>query len=374
MNPEKIHLVLFLSRATPLRRWDKMGILVRESAIYRKLASRIGGVSIITSGGMDELDYQVQLGNIHILYNRWRFSPNFYSLLAPLLHWSALRQATIYKTNQPDGSWTAIIASKLHSKPVIVRAGYLWAELYRQEGRSGLKAALIDRLQTFSFKQAIAVCLTTDSMKQHVIKNYDVSPEKIKLVPNYVDTYMFHPNPNAIEIKNRICYVGRLHPVKNLDMLIKAVAQIPDASLVLIGQGEQLEELNKLAQDRKAKVDFMGVLPNEQIPQEINRSEVFVLPSVSEGHPKSLIEAMACKSAVIGTDVEGIRNVVTHEENGLICPPTVEGIRDALRRLLRNEELRVRLGEAARATAVQKYSLDQIVERELLMLQQVQNG
>lgn len=374
MNPEKIHLVLFLSRATPLSRWDKMGILVRETAIYRKLASRIGGVSIITSGGMDELDYQVQLGNIRILYNRWRFSPNLYSLLAPLLHWSALRQATIYKTNQPDGSWTAIIAGILLRKPVLVRAGYMWAEFFRQDGGHGLKANLIDRLQALSFERANSVCLTTEAMRQHVIENYSVPPEKINVVPNYVDTDMFQPIPGAEVVSGRICYVGRLHPRKNLDMLIKAVAQIPDASLVLIGQGEQLEELNKIAQDRKAKVDFMGVLPNEQIPQEINRSEIFVLPSVSEGHPKSLIEAMACKSAVIGTDVEGIRNVITHEENGLICPPTVEGIRDALRRLLKNEELRIRLGEAARTTTVQKYSLDQIVERELLMLQQVQNG
>ena len=374
MNLANIHLVFFLSRAVPLSRWDEMGILEREIALYKVLRSRLASLSIVTSGGAEELAYQDRLDNTRILCNRWGLSPNIYSLLAPFLHWRALHEATVYKTNQPDGSWTGVIAGIVHRKPVIVRAGYLWAELNRLEGDRGFKATLIDRLQAFSFKRADSIFLTTEAMKQQVVNSYSVCPEKIKVIPNYVNTDWFHPMPAVRAIKGRICYVGRLHPCKNLDILLKAVSQVPETSLILIGQGEQREELEALAQHHEVKAQFLGVLPHNQIPVEINRSEVFILPSSFEGHPKALIEAMACGVAVVGTNVDGIRNIIRHEETGLLCPPTVEGISSALQRLLADEELRTRLGRAARDFVEQEYSLERVVEVEIAMLQQVLNG
>ena len=234
-----IYLVLFLSRSTPLRRWDEMGILDRELAIYKTLAPNLAGISILTCGGIEELEYQSRIENIQILYNRWGLPPNFYSLLAPFLHKSALQNGTVYKTNQLDGSWTAINAGAIYRKPVIVRAGYLWAELNRQNRTQGPKAYLIDRLQTNSFSRAEALFITTDSMKRQVIRDYNVSPRKIKVVPNYVDTDIFRPMINVTPIEGRVCYVGRLHKIKNLESLIKASTDIPKISLVFIGQGDQ---------------------------------------------------------------------------------------------------------------------------------------
>lgn len=368
-----IHLVLFLSRATPLSRWEKIGILHREIALYTKLRPFVGGISIVTSGGAEELAYQDLLGDIRILHNRWGLSPNLYSLLVPYLHRQALREATVYKTNQLDGAWAAVIAGWVHRRPVIVRAGYLWAEHFRGQGGRGLKAATIDCLEAFSFRKTDAIVLTTEAMKQHVIEKYNLHPEKINVIPNYVDTERFCPTPEVEPAKGRVCYIGRLHPRKNLCALIEAVALIPDASLVLVGQGEQREELQELARRTGADVRFTGVLQHNHLPTEINYSEVFILPSLFEGHPKALIEAMACGVAVVGTDVEGIRDVIRHEETGLLCPPTVEGVTSALQRLLADEALRKRLGREAWAFAKREYSLDRIVETELSLLQQVQD-
>jgi len=349
-----------------------MGILEREIAIYRSLSYRLGSVSIVTSGDAEELDFRPSLGNARLLYNRWGLSPNSYSLLAPWLHRSALRQATIYKTNQPDGAWTGIIAGKIHRKPVVVRAGYLWAEFNRDEGGRGIKAALMDKLQAFSFENANRVLLTTDAMKHQVTQNYRVPPEKITVIPNYVDIQKFKPQSDVAPIKGRVCYVGRLHPRKNLDLLIKAIANLPELSLVLIGQGEQQSQLEQLAHQCQARVEFMGVTPHDQIPLEINKSEVFILPSSFEGHPKSLIEAMACGAAVIATDVAGNRQVVKHRQTGLLCAPTTEAIQAALVELFADNALRQRLGRAAAEFAQQEYSLDRIVQHEIAMLQSVQ--
>lgn len=372
MNKQSdIHLVLFLSRATPLSRWAKKGILTREVALYKKLRPYLGALSIVTSGGEEELAYQKELGDIQILYNRWGISPNVYSLLAPFLHWRALRTATVYKTNQTDGSWTAIMAGKLHRKTVILRAGYLWSENFKAEYGRGFKSALIGLLQRFSLKSADHVLLTTKKMRQHVIETYNLHARKINCIPNYVDTQTFRPISEIDSVAGRVCFVGRLNTVKNLPVLIQAISQTPNASLVLIGQGEQRAELEQLVERTQANVNFLGLLQHNQLPVEINRSDVFILPSHFEGHPKALIEAMACGMAVIGTDVRGIRDIIRHEETGLLCPPTVEGLQSALQRLLSDQALRIQLGQAARAFVEQEYSLERIVEMELSILQQL---
>jgi glycosyltransferase involved in cell wall biosynthesis len=370
MNLADIHLVFFLSRAVPLSRWDEIGIFEREIALYEALRPSLAGLSLVTSGGVEDLAYQDRLGGIRILHNRWGLSPNAYSLLAPFLHWGAMRSGTIYRTNQLDGAWTAIIAGQIYRKPVIVRAGYLWAEFFRAEEGRSFKAAVIHCLQTLSFRKAHRIILTAEAMKRQVSETYGIRSERISVVPNYVDTDRFHPMPEVEPISGRVCYIGRLHPRKNLRALIQAVSRVPRASLVLIGQGEQREELEALALRCQADVRFIGVLQHDQVPIELNRSEVFILPSLFEGHPKALIEAMACGIAVVGTDVEGIRNVIRHGETGLLCPPTVEGITSALQRLLANRELGGQLGTAARTSVERECGLLRIVEIELATLQE----
>ena len=371
MKLTDVHLVIFLSRATPLSRWDQLGIFEREVALYKRLANRLGKVSLVTSGGSKELNYRDRLGDVDLLYNRWGLSPNTYSILAPLLHWSTLQQATLYRTNQLDGAWTAILAGMLHRKPVIARAGYWWARFYRDQFGDGIKATLIDHLEKFSLKRATRIFLTTEAMQQEIADRYNLPLERIVVIPNYVDTDRLRPDPGESIARGRVCYVGRLHPRKNVDLLVKAMAQIPDSSLLVIGEGEERSNLEELARDNGLKTSFTGVLPHEQIPEKMNGCEVFVLPSKFEGHPKALIEAMACGRAVVGTDVKGIRNLLQHEDTGLLCPPTVDGIKTAIERLFQDDSLRIRLGKSAEAFVKDHFSLDKVVETELKTIESV---
>lgn len=366
-----MHLVLFLSRATPLRRWQEIGILERETAVYRRLRQRLSKISIVSSGNKEEITYENYLGDIEILYNRWRLPVNLYSLLAPFLHRAALRQATIYKTNQLDGAWTAVIAAKLYGKPVIVRAGYLWASNFARQRGDSFKARIIQRLESFTLRQASQAIVTTTAMKKTICEMYHLPDDRVTVIPNYVDTTCFAPVPTARKIHGRVCFVGRLTAVKNLNLLIQAVAPLPGVSLVLIGEGEQKGPLKALAEVSEAKVQFLGRLDNQQLPLEIIRSEVFVLPSKFEGHPKALIEAMACGTAVIGTDVEGINSVIQHAETGWLCQPTVEGLRQAITYLLANPAERDRLGRQARQYVLENFALEKIILKEISVLEQV---
>lgn len=279
---------------------------------------------------------------------------------------------SLIRSHQLDGAWAAAIASRIYAKPLVVRAGYLWAEFFEQERGPGLKARLASALQAFTLRQAALVIVVTEAMKHIVVHRYGTSPESIHVIPNWVDTDLFRPRPEVEPVDGRICYVGRLHPRKNVHELLEAVMRLARASLTIIGDGDERQRLVAFARDHRLDVRFLGTLPHEQLPAEIAKAQIFVLPSRFEGHPKALIEAMACGAAVVGTDVEGTRDVIRHGETGLLCPASVDGLRHAMGRLLEDADLRRRLGSAARASVAREFSLDRIIEQELTLLAGVQ--
>lgn len=93
------------------------------------------------------------------------------------------------------------------------------------------------------------------------------------------------------------------------------------------------------------ELELAGVLPNEALPQRLTSADVFALPSLIEGHPKALLEAMSCGLACIGLDMPGVRDVIMHEQNGLLSTPNVEALAEGLRRVLDNPALAKQLGK-----------------------------
>lgn len=347
---------------------------MRECAVYARFQEQELPVSLVSSGGTQEYKLaETCIGTQDVYINKQGLPANLYSLFAPILHRRQLKHSTLFKTNQLDGSWTALIAGWLHNKPVIVRAGYPWGRNFRRQQGDGFKADLIERIEAFAFRKATAIIVTTDELKAYVIEKSGVETDRISVIPNYVDTELFRPNPEQTKNPQQICFVGRLMPVKNLDLLCQAVARIPDATLVLVGDGPHRQELESWVQSNgvSKRIQFAGLVPNETLPDIINQSAIFALTSKFEGHPKALIEAMACEIAPIGTDVPGIRNLLQHEVNGLLCQPTVDGIEQGLRRLFDDDNLRATLSQAAYAFAKQEYSLDKVVDMELALYETI---
>jgi glycosyltransferase involved in cell wall biosynthesis len=144
-----------------------------------------------------------------------------------------------------------------------------------------------------------------------------------------------------------------------------------DVDLWLVGSGPSREDLRRQAEACGARVRFLGTRRNAELPAILAECAAFVLPSRVEGHPKALIEAMACGRAVVGSDVPGIRDVIVPRETGLLCGTSPESIRAALRELLADAALRARLGAAARAWALAHVSLEGAVEAELDLLSEL---
>jgi len=102
------------------------------------------------------------------------------------------------------------------------------------------------------------------------------------------------------------------------------------------------------------------------MPEIFARADITYLPSYSEGMPKVLIEAAACGVPLVATDIPGSRDIARHEENGLLVPVKDAGrLADAIERLLRDRELRARMGRRGRERAVSEFSLDMVVRRTM---------
>ncbi|TNJ37583.1 glycosyltransferase family 4 protein [Chlorobaculum thiosulfatiphilum] len=362
-----MHLVLFFTHDTSLRAWERSGMLEREVALYRKYVEKGVRVSFITYGRRDKQRYSEKLRGIEILCNEFRLPLGLYTRLIPLLHGKVLRQSSVIKSNQTPGALTALAAARRFNKPMLARCGYMHSEfIANQHGADSPQArqALGDELKLFGEADAIEV--TTPMMRDSIAERIPGSTAKITVTPNYVDTETF--SPRAAEKEIDLLFIGRLNPQKNLESLLEALRGL-ELKTLIIGSGPLENELKEKARALDLDIDWKGNLPNTELPGYLNRSKIFILPSHYEGHPKTLIEAMAAGAAVIGANAPGIREVIAHDKNGWLCETSPDSIRAAITALTGSEQLRTQLGANARAFALAHYSLDIIAERELALLE-----
>lgn len=364
-------LALFFTKGVSLKTWEEVGNLNREIKPYQELAEYFNEIFFLTYGGKDDLRYQDFLPeNIKILPNKQKIPSLIYSFLLPFLYQKELRKADIFKTNQMFGSWTTIIAKFLFQKKLIIRQGYQLSVFAQKKGIKRWKLLIIRFLEKLAYRKADAIIVTSKRDKKYIEEKYNILSEKIKYIPNYIDTELF--KPLNIPKENRICFVGRLEEQKNLFNLIKAISGL-DIKLVIFGAGSLKRDLQDFSKQLKTDVEFKGNVSNKDLPIELNKSKLFILPSLYEGCPKVLLEAMACGLPVIGTDVYGINEIIKHKENGYLCGTDAFLIRKAIIEVLNNKGLQKKLSQNARKTIVQDFSLEKILEKEKNIYDNLQN-
>ncbi len=136
----------------------------------------------------------------------------------------------------------------------------------------------------------------------------------------------------------------------------------------IIGEGKLRPQLQEKFADLASKLTWEGGVPNSELPEFINRAGIFVLPSLYEGHPKSLIEAMACGIPVIGCDSPGIREIISHGKNGLLCSPDANALKRAIKMVLNDSALAENIASNARKFVERNFSLDSIASLEISLI------
>lgn len=359
------NLALFMTQDVSLRSWDDTGLLARELALYRKLSARLASIRIVTHGDAGDLRYKKSLAPITITCNRLGLPPRIYRNVVRYATSRFWPRDTIVKTNQMAGADFALQTARINGFRLIARCGYLHSRFIGEaHGADSAEARTARALEREVFGAADAVIVTTDEMKHTVNGHYGVCAEKIFVVPNYVDTDIFRPDPGVEKNPKRLVTIARLSPQKNLAALLEAVRPL-DIELKLIGTGELEADLRRRAAGGRCRVEFMGNVPSRAIPGILNAAGVFVLPSLYEGHPKALIEAMACGLCVIGSKADGIRELIDDGRTGFVCATDPGSIRAAIETALPAVAQSGVIGENARRYAFERFALEKVVDKEV---------
>lgn len=226
-----------------------------------------------------------------------------------------------------------------------------------------------------AFCREVDLVIAPSSGIEQVLQGLGVDTP-MTVIPNGVDLAPFrevdHPVPRArlgLDPDSvGLIYVGRLGLEKNLGFLVRTFAGVlaaaPHARLVLVGGGPETENLRGLARDLGIgeAVHFVGAVAYEEVPRLLSACDAFVTGSVSEVHPLSVIEAMAAGLPVGAIGSPGISDTVQDGVDGFLAPYDSAAFAAKLTRLVLDDGLRRRMGEAARQSA-QAYDIAETSRR-----------
>jgi glycosyltransferase involved in cell wall biosynthesis len=289
----------------------------------------------------------------------------------PGAHATDFRRCRILRIFQITGVIPALLAKRRFGVPYVTTYGFWYGQL-SQPGPKRLLKAMVERL---GLRHAAAVIATTEELRARAAR----FSRRVELIPNGVDTRLFAPassgKPSGSERSgpSRILYVGRLSPEKNLSTLVMATSYLGDRAMdVLVGYGSLHGDIKALARERGVTIDSLGVIEQAKLPAVYASSDVFVLASFTEGHPKVLLEAMACGLPCVASNCAGNRSIITDGETGLLFDPSSPGqLAERLRLVLDDKVLAARLGKAAREVVARRYELSALVEREIAVVRSI---
>jgi glycosyltransferase involved in cell wall biosynthesis len=228
------------------------------------------------------------------------------------------------------------------------------------------------------YRSACSVICVSEKVRDQVIEGA-AAPVNTAVLYNSVDPLMFSP-PESEPHAPMILSVGNLIPVKGHELLLRVLAaiqdQFPGLSLEIIGDGPERARLQQLAnqQGTSAKVRFRGRQSRRQVADTMRRATVFALPSRYEGLGCVYLEAMAAGKPIVACLGQGIDEVIEPGLNGcLIKPDDLQELVDTLTRLLQQTEVRRKMGDAARRTILQRYTLAELAARLFRLYRECQS-
>lgn len=180
---------------------------------------------------------------------------------------------------------------------------------------------------------------------------YGVAEDRIRVIPNAVDTTRFHPR-DKVAMREKlglpkdrliVAYAGNFIERKGPLRVLEAISAMPAVGGVFLGEGPD--------EPRGEQVLFAGRVANDAVPEYFSAADLYVLPTRAEGSPNSIIEAMACGLPVISSDIPALVETVPPDGAKLVGPDDVPALRAAIEEVLGDDGLRARMGRAALAHA-----------------------
>ena len=271
----------------------------------------------------------------------------------------------------PAGFMTTLLCKKI---PVVVTMHR--AELYH---------ILLQPFIPYTTKHARLVICVSEDVKNRVrqlCRNRYIY--KLKVIYNAMDTELYRIVENNRFRKKYhipegavlISAIGGFAPRKNFDLLIRAFGQVPkelNGFLAIAGTGKRFKRCQKLIEDGHLsdRIALLGLVHGYEKICFLSESEIFALPSSSEGHSIALLEAMACENAIVSSDIPNCVESIDSGIDGYTVPIERDAISEKLEKLLKEAVLRKKMGKSARAKVESRFSWHTRVKKILETYQEV---
>ncbi|NNF14520.1 MAG: glycosyltransferase family 4 protein [Gemmatimonadetes bacterium] len=349
MTGLRILVVNWLDRENP----QAGGAETHLHEIFGRLANRGHSVTALVSGWAG-CEPRARLDGIEVHRTGRRYT---FSLAAP-------RYFRRHLSDQPfdvvveDLNKVPLFARFWAGAPVVLLAHHLFGGTAFQAGPFPVALATwwLERPIPLLYRGLPAVAVSESTRDDLVARG--LRAEHIEVIPNGIDIDRYTPAPGEKTVSPTLVFVGRLKEYKRVDLILEAVDRLGgrglNVLLDVVGKGEREVALRGQA-DRLGvadRVHFHGFVSEGEKVEFLRRSWVHVLTSPKEGWGISAIEAAACGTPTVASDAPGLRESVVDGETGVLVPHGDAGaLADALEGLLRDVELRTRLGRQARAFA-----------------------
>jgi glycosyltransferase involved in cell wall biosynthesis len=396
MNPTKLR-VLMLAHVFPRASTDPMGAFVLHLA--DALAARGVHIEVIAPHAAALADAEtfgaVRVQRFHYAPARWErlaYTGVMHELVARsivnkilfacflLTFWLATLRRIV--TTRPHilhahwwmpGGWVGALAALVTRVPLVITTHGTDVEMLR-------RTRWAKPLARFVFARARAIVCVSTYLREQLLALCVADAARVRVVPQPVHP-LFQRAAVSTQRSDTILTVARLTRQKGIDTLIDALAILRargvDARLRIIGDGPERAALEQHARDLNvhAHVEFLGALPQAELPAHYARAAVFVLPSIREGMGLVFVEALLCGTPIIATASGGVTDIIRDGETGLLFPERdARALADALERILRDGALAARLAANGAAFVRERFTPERVAAQYIEIYQRAMDN
>ena len=247
---------------------------------------------------------------------------------------------------------------------------------------------VLQRLMKGVLRNCSDITAVSSFVKNIVVRKFSISEDRIKVIPNGVNTRKFAHYCNGTAIREKyhikdnellVLTVQRLHPRKAVQYFLKVISKISKSEdrmkFMIVGDGPEKAKLMNLSRTLKIedKLVFTGFVPDSTLPSYYAACDIFTLHTLYEGLGVVLLEAIASGKPVVTTIAGGTIDVIQNGVNGLLVKPKdVNAFANAILTLAKNKDLRIKMGERGRKMAVDKFDWEKIAEKYIQVYKNIQ--
>lgn len=238
----------------------------------------------------------------------------------------------------PSGATAVSIARKI-GVPATIALGESTPAFY--ERHIGLRRA------ASAAREARGILAVSEHNRDWAVQELKVDPDRVLVLPNAADVERFRSHDRSEARRELglpadlpiVISVGGFTERKGTLRVMQAIEMLPDVSAVFLGSGPD--------HPRGERVLFAGAVEHESVPRWLSAADLFVFPTRAEGSPNAVAEAMACGLPVVGSDIAPMQSMVGDEAGILVPPDDVASLSGAIRALLNDVDLRLKMSRAA---------------------------